>query len=51
MKIEFDMLTSHPLGAQRINGIISALDCFYELYDVKKGDPMYIPPESRLSLW
>lgn len=51
MKIEFDMLTSHPLGAQRINGIISALDCFYELYDVKESDPMYIPPESRLSLW
>lgn len=49
--VEFEMFTNHPMGAQRINGIISALNCFYDLYDVKEGDPMYTSPEDRLDLW
>ena len=49
--VEFEMFTNHPMGAQRINGIISVLNCFYDLYDVKEGDGMYIAPEKRISRW
>ena len=35
----------------RTNAILSALDCFYEVYDVKEGDGMYIAPENRVSRW
>ena len=35
----------------RTNAILSALDCFYEVYDVKEGDGMYIAPEDRVSRW
>ena len=35
----------------RTNAILSTLDCFYEVYDVKEGDGMYIAPEDRISRW
>ena len=35
----------------RTNAILSTLDCFYEVYDVKEGDGMYIAPENRVSRW
>ena len=35
----------------RTNAILSTLDCFYEVYDVKEGDGMYIAPENRISRW
>lgn len=35
----------------RANAILSTLDSFYEVYDVKEGDGMYIAPENRISRW
>ena len=35
----------------RTNAILSTLDCFYDVYDVKEGDGMYIAPENRISRW
>ena len=35
----------------RTNAILSTLDCFYDVYDVKEGDGMYIAPENRVSRW
>ncbi len=35
----------------RVNAILSTLDCFYDVYDVKEGDGMYIAPENRISRW
>ena len=35
----------------RTNAILATLDCFYEVYDVKEGDGMYIAPENRISRW
>jgi len=35
----------------RCNQIISNLDVFYEAFEVKKGDAMWLDPESRVSIW
>jgi len=35
----------------RCNQIISNLDTFYEAFDVKKGDAMWLDRESRVSIW
>ena len=35
----------------RCNQIISNLDTFYEAFDVKKGDAMWLDSESRVSIW
>ena len=41
----------HSPSVIRVNAILSALNSFYEAYDVKEGDGMYIAPEKRISRW
>ena len=41
----------HSPSVIRTNAILSTLDLFYETYDVKEGDGMYIAPEDRISRW
>jgi endothelin-converting enzyme/putative endopeptidase len=41
----------HSPGEFRVLGILSNFDKFYETFDVKKGDAMYIAPEKRVSIW
>ena len=41
----------HSSNNVRVDATVASLDQFYELYDVKEGDPMYIAPEDRLKLW
>ena len=42
---------SHSPEVIRTNGILSTLNCFYDVYDVKEGDGMYIAPENRITRW
>jgi putative endopeptidase len=35
----------------RVNAVLSLFDEFYEVYNVKPGDGMYVPPEKRVSIW
>lgn len=41
----------HSPALLRTNAILACLDEFYETYDVKEGDGMYISPENRVSRW
>ncbi|MFT2092392.1 M13 family metallopeptidase [Paraglaciecola sp. 2405UD69-4] len=41
----------HSPGEYRVNGIASNVDAFYEAFDVKEGDGMYIKPEQRVRIW
>lgn len=41
----------HSTPQVRVNACVASLDCFYDLYDIKEGDPMYVAPENRLKLW
>ena len=41
----------HSLGRWRVNGALPHIDMWYDAFDVKKGDKMYIPKEERLPLW
>jgi len=41
----------HSPSQYRANGIVSNMDAFYEAFDVKEGDPMYIAPEKRVRIW
>lgn len=35
----------------RVNAVVAIFDCFYEIYDVNEGDPMYVAPENRIRRW
>ena len=41
----------HSPDEFRCNQIISNIDTFYEAFEVKKGDGMWLDPESRVSIW
>ena len=42
---------THPLGYLRVNAVVQQFDEFYETYDVKEGDGMYLAPEDRICVW
>lgn len=41
----------HSPSEYRCNGVVRNIDAFYEAFDVKPGDGMYLPPEERVSIW
>ena len=41
----------HSPGEYRVNGIVGNVDAFYQAFDVKEGDAMYIKPEDRVKIW
>ena len=41
----------HSLGEWRVNGALPHIDMWYDAFDVKPSDKMYIPKEERLDLW
>ncbi|MBO6116958.1 MAG: M13 family metallopeptidase [Bacteroidales bacterium] len=41
----------HSLGRWRVNGALPHIDMWYDAFNVKPGDKMYIAPSERLKLW
>ncbi|HTN38278.1 MAG TPA: M13 family metallopeptidase [Arachidicoccus sp.] len=41
----------HAPAKYRVNGPFSDVDAFYEAFNVKPGDKMYIAPEKRVHIW
>lgn len=48
---EYLMLDVHANQKVRVNAVISLLDEFYETYDVKSTDAMYVAPKNRIKIW
>ena len=38
-------------GHYRVIGLLQNMTEFYEAYDVKNGDKMYLPVEKRVKIW
>lgn len=41
----------HSLGEWRVNATLRNIDGFYDAFEVKEGDPMYLAPEERVNIW
>ena len=41
----------HSLGRLRVNATLKHIGPFYEAFDVKEGDGMYIAPDKRAVIW
>lgn len=41
----------HSLGKWRVNAALRNVDTFYEAFDIKEGDPMYMMPAERVVIW
>ncbi|HYL01458.1 MAG TPA: M13 family metallopeptidase [Steroidobacteraceae bacterium] len=46
-------VTSNPHSPPqfRVNGVVRNVDAWYEAFDVKPGDRLYLPPEERVHIW
>ena len=41
----------HSPGRQRATQPLKNIDAFYEAFDIKEGDKMYLPEEQRVRIW
>lgn len=45
------LLDEHAPDELRVNLQVNLLDEFYETYDVREGDSMYLPEDKRIKIW
>jgi putative endopeptidase len=41
----------HAPEKYRVNGVVVHMPSFYDTFDVKSDDKMYLKPEDRVTLW
>ncbi len=41
----------HSLGKWRVNGSLRNIQSFFDAFDIKEGDKMYLAPEERVIIW
>lgn len=41
----------HSLGKWRVNGALPQIGSWYEAFGIQEGDPFYLAPENRASIW
>jgi endothelin-converting enzyme/putative endopeptidase len=41
----------HSPGEFRANGVVRNVNAWYEAFNVKPGDKLYLPPEKRVTIW
>ncbi len=41
----------HPVAFLRCNVVVQQFDEFYDTFDIKEGDGMYLAPKKRIAVW
>jgi len=41
----------HSLGKWRVDGALPQIQSWYDAFDIKAGDPMFVPVSKRVSIW
>ncbi len=41
----------HSPRMYRVNGVVRNIDAWYDAFDVKPGDRLYVAPEDRVRIW
>ena len=45
------MSNPHSPPQFRVNGVVRNIDAWYQAFDVKPGDRLYLPPAERVHIW
>jgi putative endopeptidase len=48
---QYTMSNEHPYWPYRVNGAVRNIDAWYEAFDVKPTDRLYLAPEKRVRIW
>jgi putative endopeptidase len=49
--INLTRMDPHALGRWRVNGALPHIDEWYAAFGIQPGDPLYLAPEKRASIW
>ncbi len=41
----------HSPSQYRVNGIVRNMDAFYDAFEIKPSDPLYLAPDDRIRIW
>ena len=41
----------HSPALARVNGVVRNMDAWYEAFDIKPGDKLFVKPEDRVKIW
>lgn len=47
----FEEKDTHSMPKERVNGVVMNVDRWYELFDVRRENALYLPKEKRCYLW
>ena len=50
-ELRLTKIDEHSLGKNRVNGILVHIDAWYDAFDIKPDDKMYVAPHERVKLW
>ncbi len=50
-ELRLTKVDEHSLGKNRVNGILPHINAWYDAFEIKSGDKMYLIPEKRVTLW
>ncbi len=45
------LVDEHSVNMVRVNGMVQHMDAWYDLYNVKEGDALYLPEDKRITIW
>jgi putative endopeptidase len=48
---QYTVSNEHPYWPYRVNGGVRNIDAWYEAFDVKPADRLYIAPQKRVRIW
>lgn len=50
-ELRLTKVDEHSLGKNRVNGILPHISAWYDVFEIKPGDAMYVLPGERVKLW
>lgn len=45
------LVDEHSVNMVRVNGMVQHMDAWYDLYNVKEDDALYLPADKRITIW
>ena len=50
-ELRLTKVDEHSLGKNSVNGILPHISAWYDVFEIKPGDAMYVLPGERVKLW